>query len=78
MTQTLQAVLIVAFAAMLLVPASLAESQRPTAAREAETRSPPKDCTRFNGRFGYYGNPWCTPAEQQRWDRWEANRLRTR
>jgi hypothetical protein len=30
---------------------------------------PMKDCTRVNGRFGYYGNPWCTPAEQRAWDR---------
>lgn len=39
--------------------------------------SPPplKDCTRLNGRFGYYGNPWCTPAEQNAWDRAEARRL---
>ena len=35
---------------------------------------PLKDCTRFNGRWGYYGNPWCTPAEQLRWDRWDARR----
>ncbi len=35
----------------------------------------PKDCTRFNGRWGYYGNPWCTPAEQRAFDLWEARRL---
>ncbi len=34
-----------------------------------------KDCTRFNGRWGYYGNPWCSPREQYLWDRWEARRL---
>jgi hypothetical protein len=28
-----------------------------------------KDCTRINGRFGYYGNPFCTEAEQRLWDR---------
>lgn len=38
-------------------------------------RAPLKDCTRFAGRYGYYGNPWCTPAEQERWDRWEARQL---
>ena len=38
-------------------------------------QAPVKDCTRFNGRWGYYGNPWCTPAEQQAlWDRAEARR----
>jgi hypothetical protein len=36
--------------------------------------APLKDCTRLNGRWGYYGNPWCTPAEQLRWDRWDAQR----
>lgn len=29
---------------------------------------PVKDCTRFNGRYGYYGNPWCTEREQLLWD----------
>lgn len=43
------------------------EGQRNTV-REA----PIKDCTRLNGRFGYYGNPWCTPEEQARWDKWSA------
>ncbi len=37
-----------------------------------EGAAPVKDCTRINGRFGYYGNPWCTPAEQARWDAWSA------
>jgi hypothetical protein len=36
--------------------------------------APIKDCTPFNGRWGYYGNPWCTPREQAAWDRWSANR----
>lgn len=30
---------------------------------------PIKDCTRLNGRYGYYGNPWCSRSEQLRWDR---------
>jgi hypothetical protein len=38
-------------------------------------QAPVKDCTRINGRWGYYGNPWCSPAEQYRWDRAEARRL---
>jgi len=33
-----------------------------------------KDCTRINGRYGYYGNIWCTPAEQARWDALSARR----
>ncbi len=36
--------------------------------------TPVKDCTRINGRWGYYGNPWCSKAEQLRWDRWDATR----
>ncbi len=59
-----------------LAPA-LAE-QATTRTRPAASQPPPKDCTRFNGRFGYYGNPWCTPAEQDRWDRWEARRFKPR
>jgi len=38
--------------------------------------APLKDCTRVNGRFGYYGNPWCSPAEQRAWDRAQARRFR--
>lgn len=37
---------------------------------------PPKDCTRLNGRYGYYGNPWCSWQEQLLWDRWEAEKIR--
>ncbi len=35
-----------------------------------------KDCARINGRYGYYGNPWCTPREQARWDKWSARKHR--
>ena len=41
--------------------------------------APLKDCTRINGRYGYYGNPWCSPSEQLRWDRWTTRqRARSR
>jgi hypothetical protein len=43
-------------------------------ARRYNADPPIKDCTRINGRWGYYGNFWCTPAEQLRWDRWQARR----
>ncbi|MGD9783728.1 MAG: hypothetical protein AB7E80_04805 [Hyphomicrobiaceae bacterium] len=33
-----------------------------------------KDCTRFNGHWGYYGNPWCSPAQQRAFDRIETRR----
>ena len=39
------------------------------------TVAPIKDCTRINGTWGYYGNPWCTRAEQALWDRAEARRM---
>ena len=43
-------------------------------ARPSQTRAgaPPKECPRLNSRYGYYGNPWCTEAEQRVWDIWEA------
>lgn len=37
-------------------------------------QAPIKDCRRFNGRYGYYGNPWCTAAEQARWDARQAGK----
>ncbi len=43
-------------------------------ARRLYPDAPLKDCTRLNGRWGYYGNPWCTPSDQLRWDRWDARR----
>lgn len=53
-------------------------SQADAAGKRLGTREavaqPIKDCTRLNARMGYYGNPWCTPAEQARWDRYEARR----
>jgi hypothetical protein len=36
--------------------------------------APVRDCTRINGRYGYYGNPWCSEREQARFDRWSASR----
>lgn len=55
----------------------LAEAASPARTRQLAA-APPKDCTRFNGRFGYYGNPWCTPAEQERWDRWQVPRAKAK
>ena len=72
----------VCFAAVLaLIGTSSAESagsHRSLAHEGALRGAPLKDCTRVNGRFGYYGNPWCTPAEQRRFDRWMANRRKDR
>jgi len=49
----------------LCLPAEAAKRKRVRAWQPP----PVKDCTRINGRWGYYGNPWCTPAEQDAWDR---------
>jgi hypothetical protein len=58
-------------------PAALAQSPSATSPPgDIAQKTPVKDCTRFNGHFGFYGNPWCTPEEQARWDKYEAERLR--
>ena len=54
--------------------ATLAASAEARGKRDKVVERPIRDCTRLNGRVGYYGNPWCTPAEQLRWDRWDARR----
>jgi hypothetical protein len=55
-------------------PAGAEGWHRADKAARSDARAPIKDCTRFNGRYGYYGNPWCTPREQARFDRWQARR----
>lgn len=65
--------LLLAMASAFAVPA-----ESGSRAKARYWNAPPvKDCTRVNGRWGYYGNPWCSPAEQYRWDRAEARRLGT-
>jgi len=54
--------------------ASAEEWDRGNRTARADDRGEVKDCTRFNGRWGYYGNPWCTPEEQARWDRWSSRK----
>lgn len=67
--------LAVAVALLSLPHAANADDLNNVNARRTYQPSPPiKDCTPINSRFGYYGNPWCTEAEQQRWDRWVARR----
>ncbi|WP_334149896.1 hypothetical protein [Hyphomicrobium sp.] len=63
-------------ATMVVSAVAVAGPSRPSAPGEAPP--PVKDCTRFNGHFGFYGNPWCTPEEQLRWDKWQAEYLRSR
>ena len=69
-------IVVVAMAMAAAQPLSAAERHRHEQRYDAidtARRAPLKDCTRFNGRWGYYGNPWCTPAEQRAFDRWEAH-----
>jgi len=62
-------------AALSVAGAASAGDYRWRQSARADVREAPiKDCTRINGKYGYYGNPWCTPAEQARWDRWSARR----
>jgi hypothetical protein len=65
-------IICIAVAVVVAMLGAAAEARGKQRGRLAEV--PLKDCTRFNGRWGYYGNPWCTPAEQLRWDRWDAQR----
>jgi hypothetical protein len=63
--------------AIICIAIAIVVAAMPGASAEARgklAQAPIKDCTRLNGRWGYYGNPWCTPAEQLRWDRWDAQR----
>jgi hypothetical protein len=63
-------------ALVLVVAAALTASAEAGSRKGVRSTPPPvKDCTRINGRWGYYGNPWCTPAEQLAFDRAEARRL---
>ena len=56
--------------ALILVAAMAVPAAADPGPGASRTRSAPiKDCTRFNGRFGYYGNLWCTKREQLIWDR---------
>jgi hypothetical protein len=60
--------------AIIVIIAALGGAAEADKARRLYAEAPLKDCTRLNGRWGYYGNPWCTPAEQLRWDRWDTRR----
>ncbi len=53
--------------------AANAERRKPL--RQTQAAQPLKNCHRYNSWYGFYGNIWCTPAEQQRWDRWDAARF---
>jgi hypothetical protein len=69
---------VAAIAALALTGATQANagSHRTHKPARSAYAAPVKDCTRFNGRWGYYGNPWCTREEQARFDRWDNSRIR--
>ncbi len=56
-----------ALAAGLVATAEAAE-------RRVKAIAAPRDCTPINGRFGYYGNPWCDNGAY----RFENRELRAR
>ncbi len=58
--------LLLAFGAALVQPA---DSRGRARQRSWQSPAPARDCTRLNGRYGYYGNPWCSPAELRAWAR---------
>jgi len=64
-------VVLVATSVVVSVPADAAKRK---ALRSWKPAPALKDCTRLNGRFGYYGNPWCSAAEQRAWDRATSGR----
>jgi hypothetical protein len=76
MNQWIRAASLASVAAVAFAPQAAAD--RGTSSAPRQDAAPLKDCTRFNGRHGYYGNPWCSPAEQALWDKWEARRFTRR
>ncbi len=65
---------ILLFTSVVLQPSPV-DAARRKSARNWQP-APVKDCTRLNGRWGYYGNPWCTKAEQDAWDRATSRSVR--
>jgi hypothetical protein len=71
---------------LVLLAAAVVAAGAASAGGHRAQRAPPqvvpeaplKDCTPINARYGYYANPWCTPEEQARWDRWSAGRRSVR
>lgn len=77
MTLRLAAKALVAALALLTIEATAADAASGKGLRSQRAKvvtPPPKDCRRYNGYSGYYGNPWCTDAEIERWERWDARR----
>jgi hypothetical protein len=69
------ALVLVALAFLLTEAASAGDVRTRETVRSGLRLAAPKDCTPYNGRFGYYGNPWCTAAEQRAWEIHTARRF---
>lgn len=78
MSPWIRAAGILLMAAAVLPLYAAAGAGATSSSRQSVREVPLKNCTRLNGRMGYYGNPWCTAAEQARWDRWDARRVLTK
>jgi hypothetical protein len=64
-------VLSLAAALPTTAPSAQAASRLPAAARTSDMvvaigarRRRPRDCTPYNGPYGFYGNIWCQPPNQ--------------
>jgi len=47
------------------VPASIARPDAAVTTVQSRQYRPQRDCTPFNGPYGFYGNPWCQPPSEQ-------------
>jgi hypothetical protein len=56
--------------ALIMVTALVGMASASDAGSRARYAPHLKNCRRYNGPWGFYGNIWCTPAEQRRWDRY--------
>jgi uncharacterized protein with FMN-binding domain len=53
---------VLSFAVLVLATAllaSVAQAHAASARKPVRAVAMKRDCTPINGRFGYYGNPWC-------------------
>lgn len=47
------------------VPAPMARPDNVVSAVQEKQYRPQRDCTPYNGPFGFYGNIWCQPPNEQ-------------
>jgi hypothetical protein len=63
--QVLSVVVLVLTAALL---AGVAHANAASARKPVRAAAVKRDCTPINGRFGYYGNPWCDTGSYRQED----------